>query len=132
MAPKLKVESVLKDEIRQAKYTSFRFLALHISLVSITLLAGGLTTFVTGTSIEGFTIPSYLPPLLAALTTALGTVANQTSFRKKYSGYRLTKTEFQNLELELMKIEGDVVDDSFIDRITVIRNQKVARTTDSG
>ena len=115
--------------IRQAKSASFRFLALHLLLVSSTILVGGATTFVTGADV---TTPDWVPPFLAALTTALGTVANQTGFRKKYSGYRLTKTEFQNLELELLKTQEELVDDSFVDRVASLRSQKVARTTDSG
>ncbi len=98
-------------------------------LVTATIFAGAATTFVTGTEVVKV---GWLAPLLAAITTGLGTIANQTDYRKKSNGYRLTKTEFQNLKLELLKDQPKYTGDEIIDRIKQLRSQKIARTTGMG
>ena len=79
-----------------------------------------------------FTAPEWSVPLLAAITTALGTIANQTDFRKKSNGYRISKVEFQNLKLQLVAQSDTEVDKKIIERISELRHTKVARTTDIG
>jgi len=129
MALKKEIEEILKKEIRQAKSASGKYRLFHVFLFGGTISLGAATTFLTSTNMNFY---AWLAPLLAVLTTALGTVANQTDFKKKSAGYRITKTEFQNLELELLKENSDEVCNSYVDKISHIRNQKVARTEDAG
>jgi hypothetical protein len=128
MRPHYSLIENISKKIEQAKQASYRFLLLHGVLVTATVIAGSATTFVTAKDILS---PGWVAPLLAVVTTGLGTIANQTDFRKKSIGYRLTKTEFQNLKLECLKDSPGYSKDELIDEISRLRCQKIARTTNS-
>jgi len=124
----------VENEIAQAKRASVRNLIFHVLLTGSTVLAGVATTFFaadigTGNANKP---PEWVAPLLAAITTGLGATANQTDFKKKAAGYRLTKTEFQNLQLDRSKEKPDYPGDAYIKRIEELRSLKIARTSDEG
>ncbi len=123
------IDKTIETEISQAKDGAIRYQIFHILLVSSTIITGAATTFVTGTDIV---TANWVAPLLAAITTGFGAIANQTGFKKKSNGYRLSKTEFQNLKLDRLKVNPEYEGDALIDKIRQIRSQKIARTTEEG
>ena len=61
---------------------------------------------------------------LAAATTVVGTLEKTFGFGKKWSGYRNAKTQFQNLELDVMKLDDNNIPDSYWEKLKEIRKLK--------
>lgn len=117
---------VTQEEIDQAKQQAIWFQVLHVGMIAVNIVIGGLTTFLAAIgNTDKITLAA-----LAFVTTMAGTFEKTFGFGKKKSGYRDAKTEFQNLALDVRKVEGDNIPDELWDELKKIRRRKSGATSD--
>ena len=114
----------LSTEIEQAGRQRIRYSIGHYVLIILTIVAGGITTYLVATGFESKVILS----LLAGFTTLTGTFEKTFAFGRAKSGFRKAKTQFEKLENELLKIDGNEIPDLYIDKLNEIMELEVELT----
>ncbi len=97
---------------------------LQIVAVLIVLFLGGATTVLAAIKYDN----QLLIAFLAASTTFVGILEKTFNFRKNAHAYRLTKTEFQNLEIDTITTSGNDFE-KLVEELKKIRLNKAERTT---
>ena len=128
MADREKFTAVLHDEIEQAGAQRIRSELFHSALIVLNILLGATTTYLAAVGYKETAIVA----MVAGLTTVVGTLEKTFGFGRAKSGFRKARTQFQNLENEMMKIdEADELPDQFVDKLNEIRKLKVELTDKS-
>jgi len=122
------LRSLIQKEIASARFGQQWSLRLHVGSVVAVIAAGAATTFFS--AVATVDVP-WLVPALALVTTIFGTLEKTFGFRTNAMVYRSVKTGFQNLELEFIRLEGDLGEEDFdriLERFKTLRLQKAEET----
>lgn len=115
-----------QKEVDEAKQKDFFYSALHVIVIALNIVLGALTTYLVAVDkSDAQTIAT-----LAFIITILGTFEKTFGFGKKKAGYRDAKTRFQNLIIEVKKLDDGELPKEYWDKLIAIRNLKVELTND--
>ena len=118
------LKRLIDGEITTIKKQEIFHQSLQILAVLTVLVIGGVTTIIAATEYAD----KFVIALLAASTTFVGVLEKTFNFRKNANAYRQTKTEFQNLEIDVNRTDGSDSEDLFKE-LQEIRTNKAIRTT---
>ena len=117
---------ITQEEADEAKRQALMFQAMHVSAIALNIVLGGVTTYLAAIGeAEKRTLAS-----MAFVTTIAGTFEKTFGFGKKKTGFRKAKTEFQNLLIDVRKVEGDNMPDEYWEKLKKIRIEKTGAISD--